>query len=166
MYRIGRSRTCRNHLCSWDRLDHSGRRVHFGIIFLLSRTNWTWVFKPILVWRAGEGLSKRLSLLGEVMVQKPYGPDLEVPGLLSRGLIHEMRRLEGEGFATANFEDRSLPLESPSHRDWMGPSPVNLRNAAAVAWATLSERANLASSTIHRPPHCCQGKLRRKWSSR
>lgn len=37
----------------------------------------------------------------------PYGPDLEVPGLLSRGLIHEMRRLEGEGFATANFgEDR------------------------------------------------------------
>lgn len=66
------------------------------------------------------------------MVQMPCGPDLEVLGLLSRGLIHEMRRLEG--FATANFgEDRSLPLESPSHRDWMGPSPVSLRNAAAVA---------------------------------
>ena len=36
MCRIGRSRTCRNHLCSWDRLDPSGRRVHFGIVFLLS----------------------------------------------------------------------------------------------------------------------------------
>ena len=68
------------------------------------------------------------------MVQMPCGPDLEVPRLLSRGLIREVRRLEGRGFASANFgEDRSLSLESPSHRDWMGPSPVNLRNAAAVA---------------------------------
>jgi hypothetical protein len=83
------------------------------------------------------------------MVQMPCGPDLEVPGLLSRGLIHEVRRLDGEGFATANFgEDRSLPLESPSHQDWMGPSPVSLRSAAAAAWATFSERANPASSVI------------------
>ena len=83
------------------------------------------------------------------MVQMLCRPDLEVPGLLSRGLIHEVWQLEGEGFATANFgEDRSLPLESPSHRDWMGPSPVSLRNAAVAAWATFSERADLASSTI------------------
>src|SRR6266567_789595 len=97
------------------------------------------------------------------MVQMPCRLDLEVPGLLSRGLIHEMRRLEGEGFATANFgEDRSPPLESPSHRDWMDPSPVSLHNTATVAWATFSERANLALSTIHGRSSCCQGKLRRK----
>ena len=86
-----------------------------------------------------------------------------------------MRRLEGEGFATANFgEDRSLPLESSSHQDWMDPSPVSLRNAAAVAWAispsvqstgrrTAAKENCIGSSLLgkHHRPEYESGKIHR-----